>query len=377
MDYIPLFKPWITDDDIAAVTGAMRNLQIGGDGPQCRDLEKLLQERLEVPRVLLVTSCTSALDLAMMTIDLQPGDEVIVPSFTFASSATCITQRFGRPVFVDIEPDTFNIAPEQIEAAITPRTRAIMVMHYAGHACRMDEINALAQAHGLSVVEDAAHGVDAYYKGRELGTLGRLGALSFHYTKNLIAGEGGALVCLTDQDARRAEIAREKGTNRAEFLRGEVNKYGWVAPGSSFVISNILGALALEQFGRLEQITRRRIEIAEYYKQQLAEVDEIELPVTYDYAQTNWHLFALRVPRKLRNPLIVEMKQRGVGADSHYLPLHSSRYGLELGAREEDCPVSTEAAETILRLPLFPQMNEAEQAHVVASLKESLVALGA
>lgn len=375
MSFIPLCKPWITEEDIAAVTGVMRAGQIGGDGPQCRELEKVLQDRLGVPRVLLVTSCTSALDLAMMTLDLRPDDEVILPSFTFASTATCITQRFGKPVFVDIEPDTFNLNPELIEAAITPRTKAIMVMHYSGHACRMDEIDAIAQKHGLSVVEDAAHGIDAYYRGRELGTLGRLGSLSFHYTKNVVAGEGGALVCRTEEDARRAEIAREKGTNRAEFLRGEVNKYGWVAPGSSFVISNILGALALEQFTRVDWITQRRIEIAEYYLSELAEVDEIALPVTYDYAQTNWHLFALRVPRKLRNPLIAQMKQRGVGADSHYLPLHSSRYGLELGARVTDCPVSEEAAETILRLPLYPQMAEEDPRRVVEALKESLAAV--
>lgn len=375
MSFLPLCKPWITEDDIAAVTDVMRAGQIGGDGPQCRELEKLLQERLGVPRVLLVTSCTSALDLAVMTIDLRPEDEIILPSFTFASTATCITQRFGKPVFVDIEPDTFNIDPELIEAAITPRTKAIMVMHYSGHACRMEEINAIAAKHGLSVLEDAAHGIDAYYRGRELGTLGRLGALSFHYTKNVVAGEGGALVCMTEEDARRAEIAREKGTNRAEFLRGEVNKYGWVAPGSSFVISNILGALALEQFKRVEWITRRRIEIAEYYLRELAEVVEVALPVTHEYAQTNWHLFALRVPRKLRNPLIAEMKQRGVGADSHYLPLHSSRYGLELGSKVEDCPVSEEAAETILRLPLYPQMAEDEPQRVVEALKEGIAAL--
>lgn len=375
MDFTPLCKPWITDEDIAAVTDVMRAGQIGGDGPQCREFEELLQERLGVPRVLLVTSCTSAMDLAMMTLDLRPDDEVILPSFTFASTATCITQRFGKPVFVDIEPDTFNIDPDLIEAAITPRTKAIMVMHYSGHACRMDEINAIAARHGLSVIEDAAHGIAAYYRGRELGAIGRMGALSFHYTKNVVAGEGGALVCATEEDARRAEIAREKGTNRAEFLRGEVNKYGWVAPGSSFVISNILGALVLEQFKRVDWITQRRIDVAEYYLRELAEVEGVTLPPTHDYARTNWHLFALRVPRKLRNPLIAEMKQRGIGADSHYLPLHSSRYGLELGSRVQDCPVSEEVAETILRLPLYPQMAESDPERVVEALKESLAAV--
>lgn len=376
MDYLPLFKPWITEDDVAAVAAVMRAGQIGGDGPQCRELEKLLEEMLGVPRVLLVTSCTSALDLAMMVLDLRPDDEVLVPSYTFASTATCVTQRFARPVFVDVEPDTFNLDPAVLEAAITPRTRAILAMHYAGHACRMDEIHAVARAHGLSVVEDAAHGLQAYYRDRELGTLGRLGALSFHYTKNLVAGEGGALVCTTEEDARRAEIAREKGTNRAEFLRGEVNKYGWVAPGSSFVLSNLLGALALEQFQRLDWITQRRREIAGYYLEQLAGCTGVALPVSHEYARTNWHLFALRVPRALRNPLIAAMKQRGVGADSHYLPLHSSRYGLQLGAREEDCPVSTEAAETVLRLPLYPQMTDEEPARVVAALKEALAEVG-
>lgn len=372
MSFIPLLKPWITEEDIEAVTRVMRAGQIGGDGPQCRELEKELETRLGVPRVLLVTSCTSALDLMIMTIDLQPGDEVIMPSFTFASTATCVTQRFGRPVFVDSEPDTFNLNPELIEQAITPRTKAIMVMHYAGHACRMDEINAIAAKHGLSVLEDAAHGIQAYYHGKELGTLGRLGALSFHYTKNIVAGEGGALICLTEEDARRAEIAREKGTNRAEFLRGEVNKYGWVAPGSSFVISNILGALAQEQFKRVDRITRRRIEIADFYREALADCAEVELPPVHDYATMNWHLFALRVPLKLRNDLIAAMKQRGVGADSHYLPLHSSIYGQSLGYKVGDLPVAEEIAERILRLPLYPQMTCDEQQQVVATLKESL-----
>jgi dTDP-4-amino-4,6-dideoxygalactose transaminase len=375
MDFIPLIKPWITEEDISAVNDVMRRGEIGGDGPQCRELEKLLEERFGVPRALLTTSCTSALELAMMAAGIGPGDEVILPSYTFASTATCVVQRFARPVLADVEPDTFNLDADLLEPLITDRTRAIMVMHYSAHACRMDEINTLAAKYNLLVVEDAAHTIDAYYKGRELGAVGDLGALSFHYTKNLVAGEGGALLCRQEAHALPAEIAREKGTNRASFLRGEVNKYGWVAPGSSYVISNILGALALSQYQRLPEITAGRKRAAEYYLRELADCTEFALPVVHDYAQVNWHMFVLRVPRALRNDLQSALKQHGVGATSHYLPLHTSPYGMSLGYKVGDLPVSEEAAETCLRLPLYPQLTEEELAHVVCAVKESLVEL--
>jgi dTDP-4-amino-4,6-dideoxygalactose transaminase len=376
MSFIPLTRPWIEEEDITAVTTALREGNLMGDGPQCRELEILLAERLGAARVLLTTSCTHALELAMMVAGLGPGDEVILPSFTFTSTATCVVQCGATPVFADIDERHFNLDPASVQRAITPRTRALLVMHYAGHACPMAELQALADQHGLMIIEDAAHGLDARYQGRELGTLGRLGTLSFHATKNLVCGEGGALICTDEADGRKAEIAREKGTNRAAYFRGEVDKYSWVAPGSSYVLSNLLGALALQQFRRLDAIGAGRRRLAQRYLAALADLPGLQLPTVEPYAETNWHIFATLVDPAWRPALLQALKERGVGAASHYVPLHSSPYGQSLGWRPEDLPVTERLAAGVLRLPIYPQLTDAEVDTVSAAVRESLVVVG-
>lgn len=376
MSVIPLTRPWIEEEDIAAVTAALREGNLMGDGPQCRELEALLAERLGAARVLLTTSCTHALELAMMVAGLGPGAEVILPSFTFTSTATCVVQCGATPVFADIDERHLNLDPASVERAITPRTRALLVMHYAGHACPMAELQALADQHGLMIIEDAAHGLDARYQGRELGTLGRLGTVSFHATKNLVCGEGGALICTNEADARRAEIAREKGTNRAAYFRGEVDKYSWMAPGSSYVLSNLLGALALQQFRRLAAIGAGRRRLAQRYLTALAHLPGLQLPTVEPYAETNWHIFATLVDPARRPALLQALKERGVGAASHYVPLHSSPYGQSLGWQAADLPVTERLAAGVLRLPLYPQLTDAEADQVIVAVRESLAVAG-
>jgi dTDP-4-amino-4,6-dideoxygalactose transaminase len=308
----------------------------------------------------------------MMVMDIGPGDEVIMPSFNFVSSANAVVRQGARPVFADIDMGTFNLDPEQIEARITPATRGIVPVHYAGQGCHMDVINELAHAHNLWVVEDAAQGVGALYDGQYLGTIGNAGCYSFHVTKNIICGEGGAFLTNDDELARRAEIVSEKGTNRSAFLRGEVDKYTWVDVGSSFIISDLLAALALAQLERVEEITARRVTIWQRYYDELgplSETGKIILPKLDPKATINGHIFAFcTADPQRRDELLQGLKEKGIGATFHYVPLHSSPFARRHFDEIPSLPVTDLVSASLVRLPIYPDLTDEEQTYIIETL---------
>ena len=333
---IPFNKPTVVGSELIYVGQAVAGGHASGDGPFTRRAQKLMQERFAARRVLLTTSCTAALEMAALLCGLGPGDEVILPSYTFVSTANAVALRGATPVFVDIRPDTLNIDERLIEAAVTSRTRAIFPVHYAGVACEMDEIMAIAKCHNLLVVEDAAQGVFSQYKGRWLGTIGHMGCYSFHETKNFSCGEGGALVVNDPAFEARAEILREKGTNRSQFLRGQVDKYTWVDIGSSYVPSDMLAAFLLGQLENMEKITIRRGEIFHRYaarsRSACFEKGLIRAPVVPQHCATNHHMFyLLAADLDERTALIAHLREAGILAVFHYVPLHSSPFAKSLG----------------------------------------------
>lgn len=350
------------------VREAMASRRTSGDGPFTKRCEKTIEQRLGVQRALLTTSCTSALEMAAILCDLQAGDEVILPSYTFVSTANAIVLRGAKPVFVDIRRDTLNLDERLVEAAITPRTKAIWPVHYAGVACAMDEIQAIANRHSLTVVEDAAQGVCAKYRNRWLGTIGDLGCYSFHETKNISCGEGGALLVNQPRFTQRAEVVREKGTNRSQFIRGQVDKYTWVDIGSSYVPSDILAAYLLGQLEGMDVITagRRRI-FDTYYRllQPLREEGAVELPYLPADCTSNYHMFYLQVADdKVRAALLEHLIRAGIQATFHYVPLHLSPVGRRFAAKSSALPVTEDVAGRLLRLPLYYDMSEDDVADV-------------
>lgn len=379
---IPFNKPCIVGSELIYVGQAVAGGHASGDGPFTRRAQKLMEERFGVGRVLLTTSCTAALELAALLCDFGPGDEVILPSFTFVSTANAVVLRGATPVFVDIRPDTLNIDERLIEAAITPRTRAIFPIHYAGVGCEMDEIMAIARRHHLLVVEDAAQGVFAKYKGQWLGTIGQMGCYSFHETKNFSCGEGGALTINDPTLEKRAEILREKGTNRSQFLRGQVDKYTWVDIGSSYVLSDMLAAFLLGQLENMEKITARRREIYLRYASMLAPLVEsglIRAPFTPLHCTANYHMFyLLAADLAERTALIAHLRQAGILAVFHYVPLHSSPFAKSLGVPKLDLPVTDDTSSRLLRLPMYYDLSDrdvAEVAEAVVGFYESRSAL--
>jgi dTDP-4-amino-4,6-dideoxygalactose transaminase len=365
---IPFNKPCIVGPELIYINQAIANGHASGNGPFSKRAEKLMEERFTARRILLTTSCTAALEMGALLCDLQPGDEVILPSYTFVSTANAIVLRGAKPVFVDIRADTLNIDERLIEASVTSRTRAIFPVHYAGVACDMDEIMAIASRHNLLVVEDAAQGVFAKYKDRWLGTIGDMGCYSFHETKNFSCGEGGALVVNKKRFENRAEILREKGTNRSQFLRGQVDKYTWIDIGSSYVPSDMLAAFLVGQLESMEKITEKRRLIYNQYSRMLAPLTErglIQLPTVPQYCTMNYHMFyILTSDIERRSALIAHLQQAGILAVFHYVPLHSSPYGQSLGARGGALPVTEEMSARVLRLPLYYDMTEADVAAV-------------
>ncbi len=317
-------------------------------------------------------SCSAALELATMLCGLEPDSEVLLPSYTFVSTANCIMRAGARPVFVDIRPDTLNIDEKQIESALTPRTRAIIPVHYAGVGCEMDAIMALADKHGLVVIEDAAQAVNSYKNGRALGSIGHLGAFSFHETKNYTCGEGGALCINKPELERRAEIIRDKGTNRQEFFRGEVDKYTWVEVGSSFVPSEICTAFLCAQLEAMEEIAHRRKRIYEFYTERLAPLEQggsLCCPFIPEDCQINHHMiYILLENEKTRSALIEHLKERNIHAVFHYVPLHSSPMGESLGFSKGMLPETESVSQRLLRLPMFYEITEEEQSRVVAAI---------
>jgi dTDP-4-amino-4,6-dideoxygalactose transaminase len=323
----------------------------------------------------MTTSCSHALEMAVMLMDLKPGDEVIMPSFGYVTSATCVVRQGARPVFAEVDEATFNLDPDDVRRRITPRSRAIICVHYAGQGSDMDALMALAGEHNLVVVEDAAQGVGARFNGRFLGTIGHMGAYSFHVTKNIVCGEGGAFLTNDPVVAGRAEIVREKGTDRSKFLRGEVDKYTWVGLGSSFVISDLLAALVLAQFSKLDEVQERRKQLWFRYQEglgDLAREGHIILPTIDPRAEPNWHIYAFRVSvTSGRDQVLTDLRGRGIQATFHYVPLHSSPYATaHWGYRPEDLPITTQVAASLIRLPIYPDLGQAEQDYIIDTLHD-------
>ncbi|WP_293100117.1 dTDP-4-amino-4,6-dideoxygalactose transaminase [Moorena sp. SIOASIH] len=374
MSKIPFNRPVTVGTEFEYIQQTIKNMDLSGDGAITKQCHALLEEILSVPKVLLTTSCTHALEMAAVLLNIQPGDEVIVPSFTFVSTINAFVLRGAQPVFIDIRPDTLNLNEEKLESLITPRTKAIVPVHYAGVACEMDTILEIAGRYGIPVVEDNAHGLFAKYKGKYLGTFGCLATQSFHETKNFTCGEGGALLINDPQYIERAEIIREKGTNRTRFYRGQIDKYTWVDIGSSYLPSGILAAFLYAQLESRQQIQSKRQQLWDYYYENLkdwAPEYGIRLPIVPEYCDQAYHMFYILLPSlEKRQALIAHLKAQGIYSVFHYLPLHLSDMGREFGGKEGDCLVTEDVSDRLLRLPFYNDMTEADQARVVASIKK-------
>jgi dTDP-4-amino-4,6-dideoxygalactose transaminase len=367
MSGIPFNRPYVTGAETGLMIDAMRRGHISGDGYYTARASQLLADILNVPDVLLTTSCTHALEMAAMLLGIEPGDEVIMPSFTFVSTANAFVLRGAQPIFVDIRLDTHNINEKLIEQSITPRTRAIVVVHYAGIACEMDQILVIARRHGLAVVEDNAHGLGARYHGRPLGSFGSLATLSFHETKNIQCGEGGALIMNDRTFVEQAEVIREKGTNRSRFFRGQVDRYTWVGMGSSYLPSDLLAAFLTAQLEQFDDIQRQRMSVWNAYASRLSDWAThagFALPDPPAYVEHPAHLFWMIAPDlDVRERFIAHMRDRGVNTPFHYVPLHSSPMGLP--SHSDDLPVTDYVSTRLVRLPLFAGLRPGEVDRVV------------
>ena len=371
---IPYNKPFIAGKELYYIAQAVVDGQLAGDGPFTKRCHKWLEERTGCPKALLTHSCTAALEMAAMLCDVQPGDEVIMPSFTFVSTANAFVLRGASPVFVDIRPDTLNIDETLIEEALSSKTRAVVPVHYAGVPCAMDEILSIAGRKGIYVIEDAAQGLLSTYKGRHLGTLGHLGCFSFHETKNIISGEGGALLINRDEFRERAEIVREKGTNRSKFFRGEVDKYTWVDIGSSYLPSELTSAFLYAQMEQADMIISMRRGIFYQYMEMLKPLEDegwLKLPLVDDESVNNGHIFyVITASLDERNRIIAHLKASGIMAIFHYVPLHSSPAGKKYGRVSGSMRQTDDLSDRILRLPLYYGMSEENVHHVAGEIRE-------
>ena len=371
---IPFNRPFFSGREFELIQEAIANWQLSGDGAFTKKCHALLEKELGVPKALLTTSCTHALEMAALLLNIKQGDEVIAPSFTFVSTVNAFVLRGARPVFIDIRADTLNLDETKLESLITPRTKAIMVVHYAGVGCEMETIMAVARRYGLAVVEDNAHGLYGKYRDRYLGTFGELAALSFHETKNFTCGEGGALLINDPRHIERAEILREKGTNRSRFFRGEVDKYTWVDIGSSYLPSDILAAFLYAQLQARESIQSKRERIWNYYEEHLRDwaIDYgVRLPSVPSHCEQPFHMFYLLLPSlEARQALITHLNTLEINSVFHYLPLHLSSMGRRFGGKSGDYPITEEVSDRLLRLPFYNDLTEADQARVLSGLKE-------
>jgi dTDP-4-amino-4,6-dideoxygalactose transaminase len=368
---IPFNRPCVTGSESAYMADALARGHLSGDGEYTRRCRALLEERLGAPAVLLTTSCTHALELSALLLDLKPGDEVVIPSFTFVSTANAFAMRGARPVFADIRRDTLNLDESRLASRITPRTRAIVPVHYAGIGCEMDPILDLAGRRGLDVVEDNAHGLFGRYHGRMLGTLGRLATQSFHETKNVTCGEGGALIVNDPKLVERAEVLREKGTNRSRFFRGQVDKYTWVDLGSSYLPSDLLAAFLFAQLESYPTILEKRRRVWERYRERLAPLAEqgLELPTVPAHCEPAYHMFHVLLPSlEIREALIGYLRARKILAVFHYPPLHLSDMGRKFGGKPGDCPVAEEISDRLLRLPFYNDLAASDQDQVTDAI---------
>ncbi|MGB5809251.1 MAG: dTDP-4-amino-4,6-dideoxygalactose transaminase [Polyangiales bacterium] len=373
---IPFNRPYIAGKELYYIARAVALGNISGDGAFTQGCAKIFEERFGIPKVLMTTSCTSSLEMAAMLCDLGEGDEVLMPSFTFVSTANAVARTGAKPVFVDVRADTLNIDETKIEERVTSRTKVIMPVHYAGVGCEMDAIMAIAESHDLVVVEDAAQGVNARYKGRPLGGIGHLGTYSFHETKNYVAGEGGAL-CINDERFRkRGEILRDKGTNRQQFFRGEVDKYTWVDTGSSYVPSEITCAFLYAQLEEMDSLTERRRRIFQRYfeaLEPLADQGLVTLPSTPEHCDSNCHIFYLLLPDgETRDELMFELREHGISSVFHYVPLHSAPMAKQLGCGDASLPVTDSVSKRLLRLPFYYELTDEDQQEVIERVTDFL-----
>ncbi|MBI5598457.1 MAG: dTDP-4-amino-4,6-dideoxygalactose transaminase [Deltaproteobacteria bacterium] len=368
---IPFNKPYTTGKEFGYISEAIDAGHLSGDGQFTMRCQKWLEERTGCKKALLTHSCTAALEMAAILADIQPGDEVIMPSYTFVSTANAFVLRGGVPVFVDIRPDTLNMDEMKMNRAVSSRTKAIVPVHYAGVACEMDAIMDVASRHNLIVIEDAAQGVMSSYKGRPLGSFGHMAALSFHETKNVICGEGGALLINDERFMERAEIIREKGTNRAQVFRGQADKYTWLDIGSSFLPSDILAAFLWAQMEEAGGITKRRLEVWNWYHEEYQELEKkgfLKRPVTPGDCCHNAHMYYVMLSDAAKRPALLEsLKRAGIGAIFHYVPLHSSPAGLKYGKAAGDLAVTRSASERVIRLPLWVGLDRASVHEVVSA----------
>jgi len=372
-DYRIVFNnPGLVGHELTYMADAILRGHSAGNGTYTRRCQELLERKLGSPKVLLTTSCTDALELTALLLDIKPDDEVLLPSFTFVSTANAFVLRGARPVFVDIRPDTLNLDPDLLSSAITSKTKAIVPVHYAGVGCEMDRICSVAQNHSVAVVEDNAHGLFSRYRNKFLGTFGCCATQSFHESKNVICGEGGALVVNEPALVERAEILRQKGTDRSRFDRGQVDKYTWVDVGSSFLPSDILAAFLFAQLERYEYIQAKRKKIWDTYFDQLsswAEEHQVQLPYIPDYCEQSYHMFYMIMPSAaLRDAMIQHLKRSGIMAVFHYVPLHESQMGRRL-APNASCPVTSRASSCLLRLPFYNDLSESDQSEVLKAIR--------
>lgn len=372
---IPFNWPHMTGKELHYISEAHFNGKLAGDGPFTKRCHTWLEQHTATAKALLTNSCTAALEMAALLLDIEPGDEVIMPSYTFVSTANAFVLRGATPVFVDIRPDTLNLDETQIAAAITNKTKAIVPVHYAGVGCEMDVICDIAKRHGLKVVEDAAQGMMSKYKGRALGSIGDLGTFSFHETKNIISGEGGALLVNDAALISRAEIIREKGTNRSQFFRGEIDKYTWHDHGSSFLPGELISAFLWAQLEDAQAITDTRMHSWQYYHQQLAKLElagVLRRPVVPEECQHNAHMYyVLLAPDIDRQKVLDSMKQQGVHAVFHYVPLHSSTAGRRFGRVSGEMVFTDTLSQALLRLPLWCGISLAQQQLVISALTQA------
>ncbi len=386
---IPFNKPYFCGKELSNIAQAHANGVMAGDGSFTKQCNEWLEQRTGCHKALLTHSCTAALEMAAILADIQPGDEVIMPSYTFVSTANAFVLRGGVPVFVDIRPDTLNIDETLIEAAITPRTKAIVPVHYAGVGCEMDTIMNIAQRHNLLVIEDAAQGVMATYKGKALGSIGHLGTLSFHETKNIISGEGGALLINDPKFAERAEIIREKGTNRSQFFRGQVDKYTWVDIGSSYLPGEIIAAFLRAQMEEADSITEQRLVLWSLYHEALAPLESLRVkfpatcggefhsagllrrPIVPESCQHNAHMYYILLDSlETRTALMAKLKEQGVNSVFHYVPLHSAPAGRKYGRVHGTMTYTEDLSDRLLRLPLFIGLSPENLSYIIKSLRD-------
>ncbi len=367
-------RPITVGNEFEYMRQAIANAHISGDGAFTKKCHTFLESQLGVKKALLTTSCTHALEMSAILLDIKPGDEVVIPDFTFVSTVNAFVLRGAKPIFVDVRPDTLNLDETKLEDAITPRTKAIVPVHYAGVGCEMDSIMAIANRHHIPVVEDNAHGLFGKYKGKYLGTFGALATQSFHETKNFSCGEGGALLINDPSLAERAEIVREKGTNRSRFFRGQVDKYSWVDIGSSYLPSDMLAAYLYAQFEQREKIQSHRKNVWEMYNSALkdwAEKNGVTLPHIPEYDQQAYHMFYMLLPNlDLRQKLIAYLRERGVYSVFHYLPLHLSDMGQGFGYKAGDCPVTEKVSDQLVRLPFHNALTSNDQEQVIDLLHD-------